>query len=89
MDEHKQADWLALELIYNLAHVYGFSIVVTKPDDVLNVAHAYGKQITKAHARELLETIHNDIADACTLESHHIIEAAITKGNGNAIKARG
>lgn len=87
MAEREQADWLALELIYNLAHVYGFSIVVTKPSDVLNVAHAHGKQITKAHARELLETIHNDIADACTLESQHIIEDAIlrTKGNGNAI----
>lgn len=79
MDEHEKNDWLALELIYNLAHVHGFSIVVTKPSDVLNVAYAHGKQITKVHATELLSTIHNDIADACTLEIHHIIEDSILR----------
>ena len=77
VDAHTLNDREALQLIYKLAYVHGFNVVVTEPSDVLNVAYEHNKQISKAYAAQLLSTIHNDITDACVRESHAIIEEMI------------
>ena len=67
----------ALELIYKLASMHGFSITLTTPQYVLDVAYEHDKQISLAYAAQLLRSINTTITEACELEAQHVIEEMV------------